>query len=86
LVIVDELYHEDIWYQWIEKYSTNEIKAKLYIHAKYPDRIRSNWVRQHLIQQNYEPEWNSPEVVRAMNACLEEALMDTSSVRFMIGT
>ncbi len=58
-------------------------------HAKYPDRIKSEWLRQrHLMQQSrknndndsltkfhsHRPEWGSVEITRAMIDLLEEAL------------
>lgn len=59
-------------------------------HAKYPDRIKSEWLRQrHLLQQSrkndddndslpkfhsHRPEWGSVEITRAMIDLLEEAL------------
>jgi hypothetical protein len=63
-VIVDELPHEDIWRHWIEEdkevvemendsYSTTKCnyKAKLFLHAKHPDRIKSSWVRAQTLGQ-----------------------------------
>ena len=64
MLIVDELYHEDIWRHWLEsiEYSLLHSKdsdshpavryrAQLFIHAKSPDKIRSEWVRSHTLQQ-----------------------------------
>ncbi|RYH31053.1 hypothetical protein EON65_03590 [archaeon] len=80
LVIVDKLYHEEIWKGWLKSYSTSisssaphTYHAKLFIHAKYPDRIQSEWVKQHTVPYTFLPDWNSPEVVRAMVALLHEA-------------
>lgn len=65
LVIVDTLYHEEIWKRWTE----NELndpdcpyKAELYIHAKYPESITSAWVKQRVLPGSFRPEWNSVEV------------------------
>jgi hypothetical protein len=54
------------------------VTVKLYIHAKHPERIQSEFVRSHLITEQYFPEWNSPEVVRAMLAVLKAAINDVS--------
>ena len=88
LVIVEELLHEDIWKQWIEDVNTSDrlYKAKLIIHAKNPENIKSEWVKSLTLKHTYHPEWNSPEVVRAMLATLTEAIKDESCGRFVFGT
>lgn len=82
IVIVDQLHHEAIWRRWLEHYhatmaasSEANYDVRFYIHAKRQDRL-SDWVRQRLIPENFMPEWNSPEVVRAMLALLKHALAD----------
>ena len=60
-MIVDNLYHEDIWRHWCDSYQVNShnisgnrseeapiemvYRARLFIHAKHPERIKSEWVR-----------------------------------------
>ncbi len=68
IVIVDQLYHEEIWKRWIEEGNTPTCSygAEIFIHAKYPERIQSPWVQNRLIDKSFSPEWNSTEVVRAM--------------------
>jgi hypothetical protein len=80
LVIVDSLVHEEIWEAWINSglHSASAASVKLYIHAKHPERIQSEFVRSHLITEHLSPEWNSPEVVRAMLAVLKAAINDVS--------
>jgi hypothetical protein len=87
LVIVDCLHHEDIWKEWIEQgNSSSEYKARLFIHAKHPEKIKSNWVQNQCLPLSYMPEWNSPEVVRAMLATLDAALDDPECGRIVFGT
>ena len=100
ILTVDSLPHEGIWKKWIEKEreavrgsSSQYFDAKVYIFAKHPKRISSPWVKQRLISRCMEegknelkPEWNSPEVIRAMLALLEEALDDKSCGRFIFLT
>ena len=62
LVIVDGLYHEDIWRRWIAGGEDTPYRAELYIHAKFPEKISSEWVRQRTLQGSFRPEWNSIEV------------------------
>lgn len=86
LVIVDTLPHEDIWRTWMEPEHACDYKAQLYIHAKFPDKITSPWVRSRTLDKSFLPEWNSPEVIRAMLATLSWALEDESCGRFVFGT
>lgn len=88
ITIVDVLPHEHIWRQWLEHATaqSSPYKAELYIHAKNPDRIRSRWVKSKLVKTGIRPEWNSPEVIRAMLALLSAALEDPSNGRFIFVT
>jgi hypothetical protein len=49
-------------------------QARLFIHAKYPERIRSPWIRDRLLDFSFRPEWNSVEVVQAILSLLQAAL------------
>jgi len=88
LVIVDTLHHEAIWREWIEQGDAPEAqyKARLFIHAKHPEKITSVWVRQRCLSLSYMPDWNSPEVIRAMLSVLDNALQDPLCGRFVFGT
>ena len=89
LVIVDELFHEAIWREWVEQgEASGRYEARLFIHAKHPERISSLWVRSCLLRgKTFKPEWNSPEVIRAMLATLEEAIdPKIGAGRFVFGT
>lgn len=90
LVIVDDLYHEALWREWVElSKSSVKYEARLFIHAKHPERISSAWVRSCLLQgRTFKPEWNSPEVIRAMLAILGEAVpnQELRAGRFVFGT
>lgn len=89
LVIVDELFHEAIWREWVEQgEASGRYEARLFIHAKHPERISSLWVRSCLLKgKTFKPEWNSPEVIRAMLATLEEAIdPKIGAGRFVFGT
>ena len=88
LVIVDKLHHEAIWKAWEESLYDNpsNFKARIIIHAKHPESIDSAWVKQRLVPLTYRPEWNSPEVIRAMLATMNEGLRDPHVGRFVFGT
>jgi hypothetical protein len=49
-------------------------QARLFIHAKHPERIRSPWIRDRLLDFSFRPEWNSVEVVQAILSLLQAAL------------
>lgn len=76
LVIVDTLFHEEIWRQWVEQGegSDENYKAQLFIHAKFPERVTSPWVQQRLIDHTFRPDWNSVEVVQSLLSVLNTAL------------
>ena len=83
IVIVDELVHEEIWRRWCEEEvgvggvgDPDGATAEVFIHAKFPERVRSAWARARLIRGGavcYRPAWNSVDVVRAMLALAHEA-------------
>ena len=88
VVIVDSLHHEDIWREWVESsttlhYTEDTIryKAELFIHAKHPEKITSEWVRARLIDVTFRPEWNSVEVVQSLLSVLDAALQYKSTNR-----
>ena len=65
----------------------------MYIFAKHPKKISSPWAKSRLIprclvegRDELKPEWNSPEVIRAMLALLKEALKDIACGRFIFLT
>jgi hypothetical protein len=53
-----------------------EASADLFIHAKFPEKISSQWVKSKLRTKSYKPNWNDVRIVQAMLATAEEALTD----------
>ena len=43
IMIINDLEHEKIWKYWLENNNNNPIK--LLMHAKYPSKVTSSWVR-----------------------------------------
>lgn len=80
LVIVDTLFHEEVWRHWIEQgeIADCKYKAQLFIHAKHPERITSPWVQERLIDVTFRPDWNSVEVVQSLLSVLDAALQYSS--------
>ena len=67
-LIIDDFPHEAIWRTWLHKTqsmnNTNDDdsslsslspRVKIYFHAKYPDKVTSPWVRQHLLKESFKP-------------------------------
>lgn len=86
LVIVDKLNHEHIWRRWMEQSEESGYQTSLHIHAKHPDRISSPWVRKRTLDHTFSPEWNSPEVIRAVLAVIKDALQNPDTGRLVLGT
>lgn len=75
-LIIDSLPFEDIWRCWVCK------EVSVFIHAKYPDRVTSSWVKRHLIRSHLTPAWGSIEIVEAELLLLENALRTTNANMF----
>jgi Core-2/I-Branching enzyme len=102
-VTIDELPYEDIWKQWAnstgagsttsptgEDHHDHHVVVSLVCHAKFPHRIQSNFLQQHLLQEpprmgrgnqwappefrSHRPEWGSIEILRAMLDILHDGL------------
>ena len=52
----------------------NNPNVRVFVHAKFPERVRSQWLRSRLIGQSFKPAWGSVEITRAMLALVEGAL------------
>jgi hypothetical protein len=86
MVCVDKIPHEDIWKKWQTQSETCEYDVDFAIHAKFPDKIQSVWAKKYTLPISFMPEWNSPEVIRAMLATLEKALENQNNERFVFVT
>jgi hypothetical protein len=74
LVIVDRLHHKDIGRSWTDCPQDTPYRARLFIHAKNPHLVESKWVRSHLVDVTFNPNWNSVEVVQATLSMMQSAL------------
>lgn len=76
-IIIDDLIHEAIWRLWIEASSPAlRDKVCIFIHAKFPDRVRSPWVTRHLVRFNIKATWGSVELTKVMINLLHEVRND----------
>lgn len=60
--------------------------SELYIHAKFPDKVSSPWVKSKTLSYSYQPNWNDVRVVRAMLALLDQALQDSRTTHVLFCT
>jgi hypothetical protein len=82
-IIIDSLPHEEIWRTWLESESAIAGGADIHIlvHAKFPDKVTSPWVREHLVSTfQYEPKWGSIDIARVMIGLITELLAKVSDV------
>jgi hypothetical protein len=86
MIIIDDLPHEAIWRYWSNEVArSSSCRISYWIHAKYPDRVRSAWVRDRLVKTfHFKPEWGSLEIAKVMGKVLEESLADDSSLTHLI--
>jgi hypothetical protein len=78
-ICIDELPFEDIWRKWMDDEEAG-VKVTVLIHAKHPQRVKSEWMRQHLLPESYKPTWGSIELVRAATYLVDECLKQDRSV------
>lgn len=64
-IIIDDLPHELIWRVWLNSIE-DENRVKVFIHAKNPDKVQSQWVKSHLVDFCFRPQWGSVEITKAM--------------------
>jgi len=85
LCIVDTLPHARVWEYWCD-HGNARISAQLYLHAKHPGEIRSQFARSKLLQISHNPNWNDVRVVHAMISLMEEALKNPKVTHIIFGT
>jgi hypothetical protein len=83
-MIIDDLPFEPLWRLWIEDSEICNCSIVIFIHAKYPERIRSSWVKQHLIPYDLtlRPEWGSLKLTEAMIHLLHSAIIDNTYIDY----
>ena len=60
-ITIADLHHEAIWKAFLEDSSaSDELVVSVYVHAKFPQRVRSQWLREHLLStKSHRPDWGS---------------------------
>jgi len=91
-IIIDALPFEWVWRSFIQLYETqqklhrqsssspsNEFPSiRVWIHAKYPSRVKSPWVRSHLVNFCISAEWGSVDLTKIMVRLLDTAINETT--------
>ena len=77
LLIIDQLPYENVWRHWLRGVSDGSVVTKVFVHAKFPAKVQSAWVRDRLIPERYHPEWGSVELTQAMVALMKNAVAGT---------
>lgn len=76
-IIIDEFPNEAIWRLWLQKNSN----VVIFFHAKYPERVKSHWVRAHLVKSfHILATWGSLELTKVMINLLNESFHESSSI------
>lgn len=72
-IIIDDFPLEHVWRLWLKNASDELHKVDVFFHAKHPDRVRSSWVRDRLVEQfHYSPSWGSVDIAKVMLFMLKE--------------
>jgi hypothetical protein len=56
------------------------VHVSVRIHAKFPERVKSEWMKQHLLPDPFKPKWGSIELVRAATYLMDDILKKDRSV------
>jgi len=72
-IIIDSFPHEKIWRRWLAGSDADASRIRILIHAKHPERVSSDWVRERLVSTfQYKPEWGSIDLTRVMIGLMKE--------------
>ena len=73
VIIVDDFPHEALWKLWLQDGFLKSIRVAVWIHAKYPEKVKSNWVRERLVKTfHLQPAWGSLQITEVMMRMLDE--------------
>lgn len=78
-LIYKEIYHEDIWYEYLKNVDKN--KYNIYIHYKENEPLKH--FEQYKLYETIETCWGCLSIVQAQNLILKEALKDPNNQHFI---
>jgi hypothetical protein len=71
IIIQDDFPNELLWRLWL----ISNPHIQIWIHAKYPERIHSEWVRDHFVKRfHFHPDWGSIALTKVMICLLYEVI------------
>jgi hypothetical protein len=84
-MIIDLLPYEDVWKRWLSKFGGDKINGHVstLFHAKFPQSVKSSFVREYLIKTDLCPEWGSIEIVKAQIELLRAGITRTDAAFFV---
>ena len=65
---------------------TVKASAELYVHAKKPEGIQSEWLKSKTLPITHRPNWNDVRIIRAMLSLIEMALKDENTTHILFCT
>ena len=90
-ICIDGLPYEHLWKAWPSLSADSNTKVSMLVHAKYPRRVQSEFVKQRLLVHppklgrgnsyadpdyvSHQPNWGSVQITRAMLDLLREAMV-----------
>ena len=82
-IIIDEMDHELLWRSWLASASAAcRSRIRILIHAKYPHRVISPWIRTRLCRNfQLKPSWGSIELTEVMVRLLKESIDREDDIR-----
>lgn len=81
-LIYSQINFEYLWHRFFNQAPSPEYYS-VYIHAKHPKYIRSEYIRRHLIPFHYQTNWGGASLVLVMLALLAFAHADPDNYKFI---
>jgi len=76
-----DLHHEAVWKKF---FCGQKGRYAVYAHAKWPNKLTSNWLRKQVIPWHCETDWGDISLVRAEMLLLKRALQDHHNQFFLL--
>lgn len=77
-LIIDDINHPDIWSKYFENHLD---KINIYVHPKYPENVKTPWLKQNIIKKLVNTEWGF--ITNAYYNLFEEAFQNEDNIKFV---
>ena len=77
-LIIDDIHHPDIWSKYFENHSD---KINIYVHPKYPENVKTPWVKKNIIKPLVNTEWGF--ITNAYYHLFEAAFKNEDNIKFV---